>query len=94
MERAMAKTLNLKIITPEKLFYEGDVEIAIVRTVLGEEGFMAGHSPCAKLLAKDSNMFYRPPGSKGGDRETVKISGGFVKVDEGEAVVFTDRAEG
>jgi F-type H+-transporting ATPase subunit epsilon len=86
----MAKTLNLKIITPEKLFYEGDVEIAIVRTVLGDEGFMAGHSPCAKLLAS-GNMFYRNPGSK--DRNTVKISGGFVKVNGDEAVVFTDSAE-
>ncbi|MBR5088014.1 MAG: hypothetical protein IK093_01160, partial [Ruminiclostridium sp.] len=38
----MAKKVNLEIITPSKVFYRGDVELVIVRTLSGDEGFMAG----------------------------------------------------
>ena len=35
----MAKSFRLSIITPSKVFYEGDVELLVVPTLEGEEGF-------------------------------------------------------
>ena len=46
----MAKSVLLEVITPSKLFYKGEVEIIMVRTASGEEGFMAGHTWACKLL--------------------------------------------
>ena len=40
----MANTVKLEIMTPSKLFYRGEVDLVIVTTTEGEEGFMAGHS--------------------------------------------------
>ena len=36
---------DLKIITPEKTFFEGNTEQIIVRTVSGDIGILAGHAP-------------------------------------------------
>lgn len=46
----MAKSVLLEVITPSKLFYKGKVEMVIVKTFKGEEGFMAGHTWSCKLL--------------------------------------------
>ncbi len=46
----MARSIKLDVITPSKRFYSGDTELVIVRTLLGDEGFMAGHSWACKLL--------------------------------------------
>ena len=35
---------DLKIITPEKTFFEGNTEQIIVRTVSGDIGILAGHA--------------------------------------------------
>ena len=40
----MASSVRLEIITPSKKFYQGDVELVIVRTLEGDEGFMKGHA--------------------------------------------------
>ncbi len=37
------KTFKLKIITPEKVFFDGDTEQVIVRTTEGDTGVLYGH---------------------------------------------------
>ena len=46
----MANSVRLEVITPSKLFYRGEVELVIVTTLDGDEGFMAGHVWACKLL--------------------------------------------
>jgi len=82
----MAKAFHLEIVTPEQRFYSGEVEIVIVPTVTGEEGYMAGHTWACKLL-KAGGMRYREAGSK--DFRRARIDGGFIDV-RGDALVFTD----
>ena len=43
-------SVKLEIITPSKLFYRGEVDLVIVTTLSGDEGFMAGHCWGCKLL--------------------------------------------
>ena len=85
----MAKSMLLEVITPSKLFYKGEVELVIVRTLTGDEGYMAGHTWAVKLLAA-GELWFQEAGSK--DFKIAAIAGGFVDVKE-NIVIFTDAAE-
>ena len=85
----MANSVTLEIITPSKLFYKGEVEMLIVKTLLGEEGFMTGHTWACKLLTA-GKLRFKEPGGK--DFRTAAIAGGFVDIKD-NFVVFTDSAE-
>ncbi|MCL1809483.1 MAG: F0F1 ATP synthase subunit delta, partial [Clostridiales bacterium] len=82
----MAKSFLLEIVTPEKLFYYGEADIVIARTLTGEEGYMAGHIWACNLL-ETGELWFRESGSK--DFKVAAISGGFVDVRD-YILVFTD----
>lgn len=86
----MAKTFKLEVITPERLFYESDVEMVIVRTTLGYEGFLANHAPACKLLGTGI-MRIKEEGEK--DFKQASITGGFIDVKNNQVTVFADAAE-
>jgi F-type H+-transporting ATPase subunit epsilon len=85
----MAKSVALDIITPERLFYRGDIELVIARTLSGDEGFMANHTWVCKLLAT-GELWIQEAGSK--DFKIAAISGGFIDVKD-KITIFTDAAE-
>ncbi len=85
----MPKSMMLEVITPSKLFYKGEVELVIVRTLTGDEGFMAGHTWAVKLLDA-GELWFQEAGSK--DFKVAALAGGFVDVKE-NIVIFTDAAE-
>lgn len=85
----MANTIKLEIITPSRLFYRGDIEMIIVPTLFGEEGFMANHSWATKLLDV-GEMAVQEPGSQG--FKIAAIAGGFIDVKD-SIVVYADHAE-
>jgi len=85
----MAKRMLLEVITPSKLFYKGEVELVIVRTLTGDEGFMPGHTWAVKLLAA-GELWFQEAGSK--DFKIAALAGGFVDVKE-NIVIFADAAE-
>ncbi|MBE6033522.1 ATP synthase F1 subunit epsilon [Aminipila sp.] len=85
----MAKSVLLEVITPSKLFYKDKVEMVIVRTLTGEEGFMAGHTWACKLLDVGV-MLIREEGAT--DFKAAAISGGYIDVRD-SFVIYTDSAE-
>lgn len=85
----MAKSTLLEVITPSRMFYKGDVELVIVRTLLGDEGFMANHTWACKLLAA-GELWIQEAGSK--DFKVAAIAGGFIDVKQ-NIIIFTDAAE-
>ena len=46
----MADTFALRIITPDKVFYEGDVEMAEFNTTEGEIGIYRNHVPMTVII--------------------------------------------
>ncbi len=84
----MAKTFRLEVITPERVFYEGDVEMVILKTYDGYEGYMAGHSWQVKLL-DTGEMRIRLPGKK---YLIAAVTGGYIDV-AGKVLVYVDAAE-
>ena len=85
----MAKSFMLEIVTPEKRFYSGEVEFVVVRTLSGEEGFLANHIWAVKLLG-EGELRLREPDSK--EPRCADISGGFIDV-HGDILIYTDSAE-
>jgi F-type H+-transporting ATPase subunit epsilon len=81
--------MRLEVITPSKLFYRGDIELAIVRTLTGDEGFMANHSWAVKLLAA-GELWIQEAGAK--DFKIAALAGGYVDVKD-NIMIFTDAAE-
>lgn len=85
----MANSFQLTVVTPERLFYEGQAELAVVRTMSGEEGFMANHAWACKLLSS-GELRIREAG--GGPEKKAALSGGFIDVKD-DIVIFADAAE-
>ena len=85
----MAKSFKLEVITPSKVFYIGDVELVIARTLEGDEGFMANHTWACKLLDA-GELWIQEAGAK--DFKIAAIAGGYIDVKD-YVVIFTDAAE-
>lgn len=85
----MANSIKLEVITPSKVFYKGDVELVIVPTYEGDEGFMARHAYATKLL-DIGELWVQEAGQK--DFKVAAIAGGYVDVKE-SIILFTDAAE-
>ena len=88
-QKSVARSFSLEILTPETHLYSGEAESVVVRTLSGEEGFMAGHSRACKLLDV-GELRFREPGAE--EYRRAKVSGGFIDV-HGDVLVFTDSAE-
>ena len=84
----MSKTVTLEVITPSKMFYKGEIELVTVKTAMGEEGFMAGHSWAVKLLGVGSMRIREADGNS----RTAFVSGGFIDVKE-NITIYADAAE-
>lgn len=85
----MAKSVRLEVITPSKLFYRGDIELVICRTLTGDEGFMANHAWACKLLDV-GELWIQEAGQE--DFKVAAIAGGYVDVKE-SIILYTDAAE-
>ncbi len=72
--------LTLKVISPEKVIFTGEVESVIVPGTLGEFEILAGHAPLISSLEKGV-VTYLP---KGGEKTQLDIMGGFVEVQKNE----------
>lgn len=79
---------KLKIITPEKTFFEGETEQIIARTASGNVGILAGHAPYV------ANIVSSPFQIKlDGQFKTAAISGGLIKVSAEGVTVVTSAVE-
>lgn len=79
--------LHLKIVTPEKLLVDEEVNQVNVSTDMGQIGILPNH---ANLMAQLS------PGEliikKGGKEESLAVGGGFLQVADNVLTIMTDLA--
>ena len=79
---------NLKIITPEKTFFEGTTTQIIAKTTSGNVGILHGHVPyVANLVSAPFKI------EVGGTLKEAAISGGLIKVSPEDVVVVTNAIE-
>lgn len=84
----MAKLFNLKILTPERQFFDGPVESVTVTTTDGRFSFLADHVPIVMPLAVGTIVFRTEEGT-----QEVFNSEGFLEVHHEGAVVFVQACE-
>ena len=87
----MANSVRLEVITPSKLFYRGEVELVIVTTLDGDEGFMAGHVWACKLLDV-GELWIQEAGAAKNEFRVAAVAGGFIDVKD-SIVIYTDAVE-
>lgn len=83
------KSFRLKIISPDRVFFEGDVDMIELRTSEGELGVLKGHIPLTAILVPG---VFRIKGCEGGDKEAAMHSG-FVEIQSDHVTVLAESCE-
>jgi F-type H+-transporting ATPase subunit epsilon len=83
-------SFNARLVTPESVLFDDEVESVILRDGLGDVTFLAGHSPLVGSLVPGLVRFVRADG----DEQRAAAHGGFVHVeDQGRVTVMAPSAE-
>ena len=82
-------TFSLQIITPEKIFFEGEVQRVIVRTTEGDVGILAKHEKYVAALPSGPVKITMPDGTE----RLAALSGGAVKVSPVQTAILANAVE-
>lgn len=78
--------LNVSVISPEAVLFEGTADTVVVPAFDGEVGILTGHAPLMTLLGKGVLRI-------GGDAgRRFNVDGGFLQVADNIVRVVTERA--
>ena len=72
---AVNNSFNLRIITPDRVFYEGEVEMVEFNTTEGQIGVLPGHIPLTVIVKPGILHMYEPDGEK-----HAALHAGFVEI--------------
>lgn len=78
----------LEIVTPDRKFFEEEVDMVIVRGVEGDLGIQRGHIPLVTPLA-----IGRIKIKKEGDTRIAALAGGYIEVGKDKTTIISDAAE-
>ena len=72
----MADTFHLKITSPDRIFFDGEVTMVEINTTEGQIGVLANHIPLTSVLAPGVCYLHVPDG----DPKVCAIHGGFFEI--------------
>lgn len=79
---------RLKVVTPNKIFYDEEVEMAIFKTTVGDRAILKGHAPIVAGI-KEGQLKVKTSGKF----RVAAIGNGFVTVDhDTNTVLVTENA--
>lgn len=81
-------TLHVRVVSPERLVYEGAASGLVAPAWDGSVGILPGHAPLLALLGQGELSVEIP---KGGSQKYF-VAGGVLKVEGGEVTVLTEYA--
>lgn len=79
---------GLEIVTPEKVFFSGEVEMAVLKTPEGEMGVLKDHMPIVAIEAAGPIRLL-----KDGKWLEAVLSGGFVEIKLEKTIILTHDAQ-
>ena len=82
------KTFNLQIISPTRIFFDGDAEMVEMKTTEGEIGILAGHIPLTAILEPGVIRIKQAEGSK-----EAALHDGFVKITKNKVTILAESCE-
>ncbi|MGN1084295.1 MAG: ATP synthase F1 subunit epsilon [Lachnospiraceae bacterium] len=84
------KLFRLKIISPDRMFYDDDVEMVELRTTEGEMGILKGHIPLTAILVP--GILKIKGTAENGDKEAA-LHSGFVEVMQDHVTILAESCE-
>lgn len=84
----MSKTIELEIVTPERVVFREQVTSIILPGLDGYFGVLANHAPLVAAL-RIGPVVYR----QNGEKKRVAIHGGFFEIVDNRATILADAAE-
>lgn len=82
-------SLQVQLVSPERILYEGDADMVIVRTRSdGDLAFLPGHQPFLGALRAWPVRLISSDGEK-----VFAVHGGFAQVDDDRVIILSDVAE-
>ena len=84
----MANKLSLKIITPTRNMFEGEVDMVVMRTQSGDVGILHGHQPMITIL--DYGVLSI---KNDGEERLAAVLGGFAEIGADGMTILTDVGE-
>ena len=82
-------TLQVQVVSPEEILYEGTAEMVVCRTSDGDIAFLPGHMPFLGALGIAKVRVLLPDE----DEHVIAVHGGFVEVSNDRVLVLSDVAE-
>lgn len=76
--------LKLKIVSPERIEYDGEVRSVLVPGVIGQFEILRNHAPIISALTKGEVIY------DDGEKKSIKITSGFVSVNENQVNVCVE----
>lgn len=77
--------LKLKIVTPERIAYDGEVRSVLVPGTMGQFEILTGHAPIISSLGKGIVEYANDDG-----KQQIQVSGGFVAVQKNEVSICVE----
>ena len=84
----MADTFALKVVTPERVFFEGDAEMLEFNTTEGEIGIYRNHVPMTVIVSPGVMVMTLPEGEK-----KAALHAGFVEILQDRVTVLAELIE-
>lgn len=82
------KTFNLQIISPTRVFFDGDATMVEMKTSEGEIGVLAGHIPLTAILTPGVLKIHQEDGIK-----EAALHDGFVEIGKDKVTVLAESCE-
>lgn len=82
-------TFNLKVITPDRVFYEGEVEKIVIRGSEGDMAILPNHMPLNTILSMGEIKIFTDKKN----HNNATLINGFAKIEPSHVVILTDAAE-
>ena len=80
-------SFKLKVVTPDRVFFEGDTVSVTAPGTVGYLGILKNHAPLVTTLGK-GNLSFR---DEAGKTRAFKVESGFLEVFKNRVLVLTDK---
>ena len=79
---------HVQVVSPDRVFYEDDIEMLEVRTTEGEIGVLAGHIPLTSIIAPGVVRFM-----VNGETKEAALHDGFLEILPDKVVILAESCE-
>jgi F-type H+-transporting ATPase subunit epsilon len=84
----VAGSLNVRVVSPEKIVFEGEASAVVAPAWDGQVGILPGHAPMLALVGSGPLSVEKP----GGGTDAFHVAGGVLKVERNQVTLLTEYA--